>query len=848
MSDFGYVLLKSDIPHPKYTEGGILISKIKNKVMIKNYFKIAWRNLMKNKVFSFINIFGLSAGLASCMLICLYVYDELNYDTAHPNVENVYQVGTVFLRPEGEKKAPSTPAALAAAMRQDFPEVVNTTRIATLFVDDKTLLKYEENQISKSFYETKGYLADPSFFTFFDYQFTEGDAKTALMGPFSMVISEEIARKIFGQQSAIGKKLLVESNTNGAADFTITGVFRPSKTPSHIDGRFFLSIPGGGIDTYIKSQTSMAGNNIFFSYVELQDGANVAALEAKFPAFIEKYMGNDLKKAGFGKKQFLLPVRDIHLRSGMPENITPNGSISYLYILMSIAFFTLLIACINFMNLSTARSSKRSNEVGIRKVLGAHRQGLIYQFLSESVLLSTLAFGFSLLIVRLLTPVFAEISDKKFDFTPPQYLGLFGGFLALSLITGLLAGSYPAFYLSSFQPIKVLKGRLANSLAAVSLRKGLVVFQFTISCLLIIASVVISNQMNFMRSTDLGFTKDQQLVIPLRNEAAKLSYAALKNSLTQSNLIQSVGGAVYYPGIFNPEGANFYREGQSVESAKATFTNRVDFECLKTLGFQLVAGRSFSADFPADTSGNNIILNEKAISEIGFTSATDAIGKKVITNRQSGPVGITVVGVVKDFHFEDFKKPIAPFGFTVSQQPFYNYLIAHAQSNDLAAIVKTAETIWQKLNPNEPFEYSFLDADFQKNYQAESRLSAIVGYFTLVAILISCLGLFGLATFSAEQRTKEIGIRKVLGASVSGIVGLLSKDFLKLVTLAVVIASPIAWFVMNKWLQDFAYRLPISWRVFAITTALALLIAFLTIGFQAVKAAVANPVKSLRTE
>ncbi len=816
--------------------------------MIKNYFKIAWRNLMKNKVFSFINVFGLSAGLASCMLICLYVYDELNYDTAHPNVKNVYQVGTVFLRPEGEKKAPSTPAALAAAMRQDFPEVVNTTRLTSLFVDDKTLLTFKDNQISKSFYETKGFLADPSVFTFFDYQFTEGDAKTALTGPFSMVISEEIARKVFGQQSAIGKTLLVESNTNGAADFTITGVFRPSKTPSHIDGRFFLSIPGGGIDTYLKSQTSMAGNNLFYSYVELQDGANVAAMEAKFPAFIEKYMGNDLKKAGFGKKQFLLPVKDIHLRSGMPDNITPNGSMSYLYILMSIAFFTLLIACINFMNLSTARSSKRSGEVGIRKVLGAHRQSLIYQFLSESVLLSVLAFGFSLMIVRLLTPVFAEIADKTFAFTPPQHFGLFGGFLALSLITGLLAGSYPAFYLSSFQPIKVLKGRLANSLAAVSLRKGLVVFQFTISCLLIIASVVISNQMSFMRSTNLGFNKDQQLVVPLRNEATKLSYAALKNSLSQSNLIQSVGGAVYYPGIFNPESANFYREGQDVASVKATFTNRVDFDLLKTLDFQLVAGRSFSADFPADTSGENIILNEKAISEIGFASATDAIGKKIMSNGQTQTMGFTVVGVVKDFHFEDFKKPIAPFGFTVSQQPFYNYLIAHAKSNDLAAITKIAETVWQKLNPNEPFECSFLDADFQKNYQAESRLSSIVSYFTLIAILISCLGLFGLATFSAEQRTKEIGIRKVLGASVGGIVALLSKDFIKLVALSVVIASPIAWFVMNKWLQDFAYRLPISWTVFAITTALALLIAFMTIGFQAVKAAVANPVKSLRTE
>jgi putative ABC transport system permease protein len=816
--------------------------------MIKNYFKIAWRNLMKNKVFSFINIFGLSAGLASCMLICLYVYDELSYDTAHPNIESIYQVGTVFIRPDGEKKAPSTPARLAEAMRQDFPEVVNTTRIAALFVDDKTLFTFKDNQISKSFYETKGYLADPSVFSFFDYPFAEGDAKTALVNPFSMVISEEIARKIFGSQSPIGKQLLVESNTNGAVDFTITGVFRPSNTPSHIDARFFLSIPGGGIDGYLKSQTSMAGNNFFYTYVELQDGAKAAATEAKFPAFVEKYMGKDLKEAGMGKRQFLLPVRDIHLRSGMPDNVTANGSMTYLYILVSIALFTLLIACINFMNLSTARSAKRSGEVGIRKVLGAQRQGLIYQFLGESVLLSLLAFGFSMAIVWLLTPVFSDITDKKFAFTPSQYFGLFGGFLALSLLAGILAGSYPAFYLSSFQPIKVLKGRLANTLAAVSLRKGLVVFQFTISCLLIVASVVISNQMNFMRSADLGFVKDQQIIIPMRNEASKLNYAALKNNLLQSNIIKSVGAAAYYPGIFNPEDANFYKEGQTAATAKHTYTNRVDYDFLKTLNIQTLAGRSFSADFPADTNTTIIIFNETAVREFGFASPADAIGKKIFTQRQSGVADLTIVGVVKDFHFEDLKKPITPFGFTVSQQPFYNYMVAQANTSDLSQIIKTAETAWQKLNPNEPFEYSFLDADFQKNYQTESRLSTIVNYFTLVAILISCLGLFGLASFSAEQRTKEIGVRKVLGASVGNIVALLSKDFLKLVALSVVIASPLAWFVMNKWLQDFAYRLPIGWSVFALTAAVALLIAFVTIGGQAIKAAVANPVKSLRTE
>ncbi|MBL7813795.1 MAG: ABC transporter permease [Saprospiraceae bacterium] len=814
--------------------------------MIKNYFKIAWRNLMKNKVFSFINVFGLAAGLASCMLICLYVYDELRFDKHHKNVEQLYQLGTVFVRSDGEKKSSTVPAGVAAAMKQEFPEVVNTTRFTTLFADDKVLLQYKNGSETRSFYESKGCVADASFFTFFDYNFIEGTATTALVNPNSVVITEAIAQKIFGKTSALNKIIHVESNTNGTSDYTVTGVFRPGAEPTHIDSEFFLSFLGGGLENYTKQQTSMAGNNMFFTYVELQKGTNVEHLKAKFPAFVDKYMGNDLKKAGFNKRQLMTAVSDIHLNSEIPENVTPPGSWTYLYILMSIALFTLLIACINFMNLSTARSSKRSGEVGIRKVLGAQRQGLIYQFMSESLLLSGIAFIFSIAIVRLLIPVFESVSGKIFSFTPPQYLGLISIFLGLSIVAGLLAGIYPAFYLSSFIPIKVLKGRFSNSLAAVSLRKGLVVFQFTISVMLIVASVVIANQMDFLRSKDLGFAKDQQLVIPLRSETSKGIYTPLKNALSVSNQIQSVGASAYYPGIFNPEDANYYREGQTADDSKPARTNRIDDNFLQTMDIKPVAGRLFGKAFTADSS--SIIINEKAVSALGFASPEEAVGKKISTDRQTQKVSWTVVGVVKDFHFEDLKTPIMPFAFMLSERPDYNYLLAHVKGQDITTALKTAETAWHQLNPNEPFEYSFLNDDFQKNYKAENRLSSIVGYFTFIAILISCLGLFGLATFSAEQRTKEIGVRKVLGASVSTIVALLSKDFLKLVLVAVVIASPIAWFVMNKWLQDFAYRININWTVFAITTFVALMIAFLTIGFQAIKAAVANPVKSLRTE
>jgi putative ABC transport system permease protein len=814
--------------------------------MIKNYFKIAWRNLWKNKIFSFINIFGLSAGLASCMLICLYIYDELSYDRYHNNVEQLYQIGTVFVRSDGEQKVPSTPAAMAQAMQQEFPEVVNTTKLTSLFVDDKTLLKYKENKQSNSFYETKGYLADPSFFTFFKYNFIEGNGTAALNNPNSIVLSEEISNKIFGKQPALNKVIHVESNTNGDGDFTVTGVFKPSKMPSHIDGRFFMSIPGGGIDGYIKSQTSMAGNNLFFTYLQLKPGTDVKKMEAKFPAFVEKHMGSDLKKAGFGKKQFLTPVKDIHLRSGMPENVTASGSLAYLYIFISVALFTLLIACINFMNLSTARSSKRLGEVGIRKVLGVQRKSLIGQFLSESLLLSFIAFIFALLIVQVLIPVFENVSGKNFSYSLPQYSILLGVFFLLSIAAGLLAGSYPAFYLSSFQPIQVLKGLLSNSFAAVSLRKGLVVFQFIISVILIIASLVISNQMRFLRSADLGFTKDQQLVIPLRSENAKRSYTALKNALSNDGHIQSVGASAYYPGIFNPEDANFYREGQNKDGAVNTRTNRIDYTYLQTLNIKPVAGRLFSEEF-ADSS-TSIILNEQAVKEIGFVSAEEAIGKKIFTERQEGRFSLNVIGVVNDFHFEDMHTPIKAFGFTLNESAGYNYLIAHAKAGDINAAIKNVETIWHSLNPDEAFEYSFLDEDFQKNYKAESRLSSIVGYFTLVAIIISCLGLFGLAAFSAEQRTKEIGVRKVLGASVAGIVQLLSRDFLKLVIIAIIIAGPVAWFVMHKWLQDFAYRIHISWWVFVITAITAVLIAFVTVSYQSIKAALMNPVKSLKTE
>ena len=816
--------------------------------MLTNYLKIAFRNLVNNKVFSFINIVGLAAGLSCCMLICLYIYHELSYDTQHKDVDQLYQMGTIFVKPDGETKTAGSPYPLADALKLEYPEISSTTRLVSLFVDDKTLLRTDQGASKQTvFYETNGYLADSVFFSFFHYDFIEGNGKQALNSPNSIVLSEPVAQKLFGNQSAINKVVHVESNTNGTGNYSVTGVFRPGIVPSHIDGKFFISFAGGALDQYVKSQTGMAGNNLFFTYLKLVPGTDPEKLEAKFPAFIEKYMRKDLQAASFDKKQFMTAVKDIHLHTDLPQNVTPNGSLTYLYILASIALFTLLIACINFMNLSTARSVRRAGEVGVRKVLGAQQSALIRQFLSESVLFSCFAFVLAVGLLFMLIPLFEQVSGKTMQFSPAQNLTMFGAFFGLSLVAGLLAGSYPAFFLSSFRPVLVLKGKVKNSLAVVTLRKGLVVVQFTLSVVLIIAAVVIGRQMSYLRSVDMGFSKDQQLVIPLRSTTAKASYYALKNALTQSTYIHSVGAAAYYPGIFNPEDGNYYGEGQNPAEAIRTRTNRIDMDYLTTLSIKPVAGRLFSRAFPAD-SNQRIIVNEQAVKAMGYRSAKEAIGKKTFTNRGEERAEFTIVGVVNDFHFEDLHVPITPYAFTLNDSPNYNYVVAHAKAGAIQPTIQAIEVIWQKLNPGEPFEYTFLDDDFQKNYLAESQMSAIVRYFTIIAILISCLGLFGLVSFNVEQRTKEIGVRKVLGASVGSIVTLLSKDFLKLVFIAIIVASPLAWYAMNRWLQGFAYKVAIEWWMFAGAGLLAVGIALLTVSFQSIKAALMNPVNSLRSE
>lgn len=802
---------------------------------------------MKHKGFSFINIFGLSIGLTCCMLISLYIFYENSYDQYHEKGDQIYQLGIIFDNEGKGEHRVTVPAALGDLIKQDFPEIQERTRLLSLFQDDKTLLQYEEaGNIAESFYETNGYLADPAHFKIFTYNFIEGDPATALNEPNTVVVAEEIARKFFGDQPALNKVLKISSSTNGDHEFLITGVFRAQDEPSHLDARFIMSPKGGNLEQYFINSTTLLNNNMFFTYFLLDKGVNPHQVESKFPAFVERHMGKELRERGTDRKLFLTNIEDIHLHPTIETYVTPSGSKTYLHILASIAILTLLIACINFMNLSTSRSSKRSLEVGVRKVLGAEKGSLIYQFLGESLILAFLAFLLAIIFTTLLLPLFQQISGKEIIFNFNQHGILLAGFILLAVITGLLAGSYPAFYLSSFKPVRVLKGRFSNSLSATALRKGLVIFQFVISVVLIIGSVVISKQMNYLRSKDLGFIKDQQVVIPLRSNLSKSNFLALKNNLTHNNAVNSAGGSLYYPGIFNPMDWLMHKEGNTVQDAKSVYINYVDDNYLQTLGINLVAGRLFSPQFPADTN-SNIIINEKAISELGFSSPEEAVGEWIGFDWEGSMMKFTIVGVVKDFHFKDLHIPIEPYGFLLGKNTHFNYLIAYIKDNTGMSL-KTLEQEWNALNPNEPFEYSFLDQDFQKNYQAESQLSSMIGYFTLIAIIISCLGLFGLANFSFEQRVKEIGIRKIMGASVSNLVGLLSFDFLKLVIIAIILATPIAWYIMNEWLSEFAYKITISWQIFLLTSFLAIIIALLTISFQAIKAAMVDPVKNLRVE
>ncbi len=816
-------------------------------IMLHNYLKIALRNLRRSKSFSAINILGLSVGMACCMLLLLYIRSELSFDRHQEHADELYLLGSrSTIGQNADREFPTASAPYGPALKDEYPDVVQMARLYT--ADEKTLFQVREQGKSLlSFYETKGYQVDSTFFDLFTYSFIEGNPKTALTAPRSVVLSEEVAIKLFGSKPALNKVIRIGGEAGMGEEFKVTGVYRNSGALSHIDARFFMPIYTGDIGNFLRdAQPDFANNNMFFTYLRLRPGATVESLEKRFPAFIEKYARADLKSVGFDRQLFLVNVPDLHLYSNFSSVITPTNSTAYLYILGSIAFFTLLIACINFMNLSTARSAKRAAEVGIRKVMGAGQGMLVRQFLGEALVITFLALLIALVLGVFSLGLFNQLTGKSLsllELFDPRILLTFVG---LALLTGLLAGSYPAFYLSLFNPTHVLKGRFTNSLSALMLRRGLVVFQFVISVGLVLATFVIQEQMRYLRDKPLGFTQAQQIAIPFRSSESRDSYTAFRNEILQNNQVVAAAGTQFYPGIPNLSDMVFHRPDQSVTEGHDIRTNRVDFEYLQTMGFELKQGRLFSRQFPGDTA-NRIIVNESTLRTFGIAE-DKAIGQQLNFDWQGQTTPFEIVGVVKDFHFEDLHHAIEPYAFMLNRRPRFNYIIAHVNSANMAGVLGFMEQKWKGLQPEEPFEYTFLNEDFQKNYQAEARTSRIVRTFTIISILISCVGLFGLTAFAAQQRTKEIGVRKVLGASVGSIVLLLAKDFLRLVVIAIIIASPLAWYAMHQWLQGFEYRISIPWWVFILSGLMAMLIALLTVSFQAIKAALINPVKSLRSE
>jgi putative ABC transport system permease protein len=807
--------------------------------MLQNYFTIAWRNLVRNKAFSAINIIGLSIGLATCLLISLFVLDELSYDRFNTKAGQIVRVVFKGTSAGGKMNEAHVMPPTAQTLKADYPEVLDATRIRmggspVITVADRT------------FRDAAVMFADANFFQVFTLPMQKGDAQTALSRPNTAVISQTLARNYFGDQDPMGKIITMKT---WKTTYQVTGVMDNVPTNSHFHADLLLSmasLPEAKSTSWMTSE--------FFTYLVLPEGYDYKQLEAKLPQVVEKYMGPQLQQSmGMTLAQFrqkgndiglyLQPLTDIHLRSDFAYDLSPSGNMQYVYMSGAIALFILLIACINFMNLSTAGAAKRAKEVGIRKVLGSAKQALTVQFLVESLLLTAIALLLALGLVYLALPAFNELAEKKLTMNVTTAPWLLPGLLMFGLLVGLLAGSYPAFFLSSFKPISVLKGvRFRGSRNSISLRSGLVVVQFFISITLIVSTTVVYRQLSYIQGKKLGYNKEQVLVLSETWLLGKKE-DVFRNQLMQDSRVVNVSTSGYLPaGPGNNNNFFVYPESQSTRIVK-TLRYDVDYNYLPTLGIQLAAGRNFSKTYGTDSTG--IILNETAARTLGW--AKNALGHTVSRANNEGKIATyRVIGVVKDFHFKSLHEPISPLVMVLGNTG--GTVIAKVKAKDIAGLLASLKTQWNQFTTDAPFTYAFLDERFNATYRAEQKTGLILGIFAGLTIFVACLGLFGLATFMAEQRTKEIGVRKVLGASVPGIVGLLSKDFLKLVGVALLLAVPVAWYVMNQWLQNFAYKIDIEWWMFALAGILAVGIALLTVSVQSVKAALMNPVKSLKTE
>ena len=829
------------------TQKQIVKSENRNtSIMLKNYFTIAYRNLRKHSFYTFINILGLAVGIASCLIIVSYVRHEVSYDQYHENIERIYRVDAEIKFGPNHIILAVSPAPMADALRNDYPEV----EVAGRFWNDGSMLVKRTDQNIK---EDKVIYADSSIFRIFTIPFIQGDSKTALRDPNTMVISQRTAEKYFPNENAIGQTLTIENKHS----YKVTGVYENFPINSHLQFDFMLALMG--ID--YNRDTNWLSNN-FPTYIKLREGTEAAQLQAKFPKMVDKYAGPQARMAlgnDFTMEKFrssgnlmdwsLMPITDIHLHSDKVGELGANSDITYVYLFSAIALFILLIACINFMNLSTARSSNRAKEVGVRKVMGSLRGHLVRQFLTESILLSLFSFMIALSIAWLALPYFNELAGRQLVL--PFGEGNFWlQLVAAAIVVGTLAGLYPSFFLSAFKPADVLKGNLALGMKSGLIRSSLVVFQFAISIGLIIGTIAVNQQLNFIQHKKIGFKKDQVIVIKdayaMGDQLQSFKTEALRDSRIQSGTISGflpVTGTNRSDNTYWPEGVQ-----PTEENMVSIQCWQVDHDYVKTLGMSMSSGRSFSPDYPSDS--NAVILNERALALFGIKDKP--IGKVIstwggdITEGRKTPKNFTVIGVVEDFHFESLRQSISPLALFLSKSR--GLISFRFEAANTQEVIQGLQSTWEKMAPGMPFNYSFLDQDFEHMYAAEQRLGGIFMVFAGLAIVIACLGLFALTAFTAEQRTKEIGIRKVMGASVTSIIFLLSKEFGKLIIIAFALATPLAWYGISSWLDSYTYRTEIGVLIYLIAGIASFMIAWFTMGFQSFKAANADPVRSLRSE
>ncbi|MDB5130283.1 MAG: FtsX-like permease family protein [Mucilaginibacter sp.] len=807
--------------------------------MIKDFIKTAFRTLLKNKGFTAINVLGLALGLATCMLIVFYVIDELSYDKFNTKTDRIYRVNSDIKFGGSEGSFAVTPAPLAVAFLSELPEVKQVARF-------RSWGGFQVKKGNQNLREHKVVYADASIFDIFTFPMIAGDPKTALKDPRTVVINESTAKKYFNTTNVIGKTLTL----NDSLLYKVTGVIKDIPKQAHFNYDFFLSM-----QSLPESKENSWVSNNFNTYILLKKGASQKSMEAKLPKIVRAHVGpqlqavihkslDDVEKGGDYIRLNLTPLNDIHLHSNRVAELNNNGNIQYVYIFSAIALFILLIACVNFMNLSTARSSNRAREVGVRKVLGSPRKFLIAQFLSESILVTFVATVIAVLAAWVLLPLFNQMSGKELMFTPGTFVWLAPVLIALVVVIGCLAGSYPALFLSAFQPIDVLKGKLSSGFKAGWLRNFLVVFQFSISIFLIVGTLVIYNQLKYIQHKDLGYKRNQVLIVHNVYAIGKQT-KIFKQEIEKFPNVVSATLTGFLPTEGNGNSTTFFQD-HTMDSKKALSTQlwSVDEKYIPTLGMKMISGRNFSKDMSTDSAA--VIINETAAKKLAMADVLNKVLYYPADRYGKVIKPVHIIGVVKDFNFNSLRENITPVILTYGDD--WGAVGIKIKTANVAALIDQIKDKWKALAPGQQFDYSFMDADFDAAYRTEQRMGTIFITFTTLAIIIACLGLFGLAAYAAEQRVKEIGIRKVLGANVSKIVAMLSYDFIKLVLISIVIASPIAWWAMQKWLQDFAYRQNIQWWVFALAGIGAVVIAFVTISFQSIKAALSNPVNSLRSE